>query len=301
MPRHAAIAVGAALLATALVAVAVRMEDPWSAEGHLAVAAVGAAVLLAAGLRERPAGGRPSAGTSGLLLGGLVAFAIADLRFLQALGGDDALETPRSLTAYFALLTAVALVAAWRSRSAACLLVGALAAGGTLLAAVRWVFDTENVASYRPAVLFLVLAFAVAARFARGRHRDVLADAAGLAVLALAFLGGGLFGIVGGGGLPDAWEAVVLAGAVGVVAYTALTRAPGPAVIAIVVLAAFASTAGAGEREIALDAVEDPSLVGWPIVLGVAGLAALAFGLTRPRDPDEAPEDRADVSREVRL
>lgn len=323
MPRHAAIAIGAALLATAVAVVEFRMDDPWANGVHFLVAAVPAALLLAAGLRERPLGDRPRTGASGLLLAGLAVFAIADFRLLQLLGSDDALDTPRSLTAFFAILAAVALVVAWRSRSAACLLLGALAAGGTALAAVRWIFDTENIASYRPVLLVLGLAFAAAAWATRDRtrHRDVLVDAAGFSILGIAWLGGGFFLFGFGGALPDAWAAVVLAGAAALIAYAARTRAPGPAVIAIVMLAFFTSNVAvelsgfdgeAIDGEGAPAEPDGPSLIGWPLVLLGLGGAALALGLTRRDDERDdgsdggaahrpPPEDPADVTREVRL
>lgn len=308
MPRHAVIAVGAALLALAFVVVELRMDDPWATGVLFLVAAVPAAALLAAGLREPPLGDRPRAGASALLLGGLAVFAFADYRLLQLLGRDDAFDAPRSLTVFFVLLTAAALLAAFRSRSAACLLVGALAFGGTVLAAVRWIFDTENIASYRPALLVLAVLFAAAAWAirARPRHRDVLVDAAGLSILVLAQLGGGLFlGL--GDGLPDAWEAGVLAGGLALVGYAALTRAPGPGVLALLILAAFSSLV-AIEQELVLDGEEpadEQSLVGWPLILLAGGVAALAYGLTRRRDDDTGSppprEDPADVTREVRV
>jgi peptidoglycan/LPS O-acetylase OafA/YrhL len=316
MPRHAVIAIGAALLAAAVVVVEFRMDEPWAIGVLFLVAAVPAAVLFAAGLRERPLADRPRAGTSALLLAGLAVFAAADYRLLQLLGSDDAFDAPRSLTAFFAILTAMALFLAWRSRSAACLLVGALAAGGTLLAAVHWVFDTENIASFRPVLLILAVAFAAAAWAVRDRwrHRDVLVDAAGLSIFAISWLSGGFFFLGGGEGLPDAWEAVLVVGGLCLVAYAALTRAPGPAVIGIFVLFFFAMTVAvqvvAGDFEGSAGGIEEdgPSLVGWPIILLVGALAALAYGLTRRADDDAdvvAPrgpeEDPTDVSREVRL
>ncbi len=302
MQRHAAIAVGAALLAAAFVVVQLRMDDPWATGVLFLVAAVPAAALLAAGLRDRPREEGPRAATSALLLGGLALFGVADGRFLQLVGSDDTLEAPRSLTAFFAILAAMALVAAWRSRSAACLLVAALAAGGTLLAAVWWVFDTENIASYRPALLFLALAFAGAAWLARRRprHRDVLVDAAGLAILALLQVGGALF-LGFGAGLPVFWEGVVLVAAVALVGYAALTRAPGPGLLAILVLAGLAFTVAFDQRVFFEDDGGDMSLVGWPLVLLVLGGLALAYGLTRREPGAPPPEDPTDVHREVRL
>lgn len=294
-----ALAAGAALLATAIGVTQVRLEDEWGSGVHLAVALVPAAALLAAGLAVRRDGNRPRASASGLLLAGLVLWAIADFRLLEVVTGDDPFDDGGpGLTAFFALLAGVALVAALRSGSAASLLVGALAVGGTTLAAVRWLFDTEDIASYRPVLLALAVAYAAGAYALRDRprHRDVMADAAGLAILAIAQLSGGFLFFFGGEGLPDPWAAVLLVAAVGLVAYTAATRAPGPAVIGLFVFASFASTVVTDEaafQDGSDPEEEDLGLMGWPVVLLALSLVAFAYGmLSRRRDTNHDP-DRA--------
>lgn len=298
-----AVALGAALLAVAVGVTQFRLDAEWGDGVHLAVAAVAAAALLVAGLRGRPAGDRPPAWVSALLLAGLALFALAAFRLIEViLDGDDPFEDDAGLTAYFALLTAVAAVCFVRSASAACLLVAALAAGGTVLAAIHWVFDTENIASYRPALLVLAVVYVAGAFALRGRprHRDVMVDAAGLAIFAIAALGGFFFFFLSDSA-PDAWEAVILGGGLALVAYTAVTHAPGPGVLALFLLYAFGSSvvSGADSGEIQVidaegEAPEDaPNLMGWPLVLLAMSLLALGYGMlsgrrNRDHDPDRA-------------
>ena len=298
-----AVALGTALLAVAVGVTQIRLDPEWGDGVHLAVAAVAAAALLVAGLRTRPAGDRPPARTSALLLAGLALFALADFRLIEVvLGGDEPFEDDAGLTAYFALLTAVAAACFARSASAACLLVAALAAGGTVLAAIHWVFDTENVASYRPALLVLAVVYAAVAFTLRGRprHRDVMVDAAGLAILAIASLGGFFFFFLSEPS-PDAWEAVLLGGGLALVAYTAVTHAPGPGVLALFLLYAFGSSAVAGVDSGEIQVIngqgeqpaDDPDLVGWPLILMAMSLLALGYGMlsgrrNRDHDPDRA-------------
>ncbi len=109
--------------------------------------------------------------------------------------------------------------------------------------------------------------------------------------------------------MPDFWEAIVLVGTAGLVAYTALTRAPGPGVIALLVLVMFVTSVG---YQVTYDFEgnenrRDATLVGWPLVLLVLGGLVLAYGLSRRRGDDDGhphrppPEDPTDVTREVRL
>lgn len=300
MPRQGAIAMAAALFAAAIVVVEFRMDEPWANGVHLVVAALPAAALLFAGLREPRVGERPTPAASALVLAGLALVAVADYRLWQVVSGGETFEGRRTLTAFFAVLALAAGGAAWRTRSAAALLVCALAVGGTVLAAVHWIFDTENVASYRPVLLALAVAFAAAAWALRAspRHRDVLVDAAGLSLFALLYASGTLLIVGVGEGIPDAWEAVVLVGALALIGYTVVTHAPGPGVLAILLLVLFATTVGyqAASYGFPEEDVSDPSLVGWPLVLLVLAGLVLAWGLRRAR----ASEDPGDVTREVR-
>jgi hypothetical protein len=281
-------AFGGILLALAVGVTEARLDDEWGTGLLFALALIAAVALLAAGLTAAGQDRRPTAVASCLLLAGLALWAIADFRLFDVLsGGDgDAFDRPSAVTGFFALLSVVALGCWWRSGSAACLLVGALAAGGTLISAVNWISDSEDIATYRPVLLVLAVAFSLVAAVLRrdDRHRDVMVDAAGLSILSIAALDGGFFIFFFGGHSPDAWEAVLLAGGIALVAYSLVTRAPGPALIALLVLASFALSAlslgESGGEEVAGHGLD---LAGWPIVLFVMSLATFAFGIVRGR------------------
>jgi hypothetical protein len=282
------LAFGGVLLAMAVYAVEVRMDEPW-AEGVLLLVATAGAVALFGLARAAPStDDPPAAAASALLLAGVAVSGIAIYRLGHILRDADPTDASGTLTWSFAALSAVALTAAARTRSAACLLAGAVAAAGTILAAVSWVFDTDNPATFRGVLGGLVVVFAAAAALARGRHREVLVDAAGLALLGISFLASGDSFIFLGGSLPDAWEAVLLAGALGLAGFSVATRAPGPAVLALLVSVAFVTSvvaAGSGSFTPAdeFSHRHPQTLVGWPLILLIAAAASVAYGVARSR------------------
>ena len=133
----------------------------------------------------------------------------------------------------------------------------------------------------------LALAYALVSLLLRGpapRHSEQMVNAAGLAVLAIALTGlvaglVGQFAPFGPGSdadfLPNGWELVVLLAGCGLVAYGAVDRAPGPAYLGVINLAAFVVAAGISE---------DDTLLYWPALVLILGLGAMFTGL-RPRAP----------------
>ena len=68
-----------------------------------------------------------------------------------------------------------------------------LAAGGAVLAAVNWIGSPEGTTAFRVTLVVLAVTYAaLATRVPAGRHRDVVVDAAGVGVLGIAALTGGL-------------------------------------------------------------------------------------------------------------
>ena len=113
------------------------------------------------------------------------------------------------------------------------------------------------------------------------RKSEILIDAAGLAIL---FIGiqGVVPGLIGGdeafgsdSALPDLWELVVFGAGVGLLAYGALDRSPGPAWLGFANLVVFVGAVG-------LDA--DETLYFWPLALLLVGALMMGAGL-RPREP----------------
>jgi hypothetical protein len=287
VPRSPAVAFGGVLLALGILSLEVRLDKPWGTFTLLLVAAAGAIGLLALAMVEDGGAERPAPASSVLLLAGIALVAATIYRLAQLLGADAALDAAGSLSWELLLFAAVTLALAASTRSAALLLVGSLAAGGVLLAGVSWIFDTQNAAVFRALLLVLAAAYAAAAAMLTGRHRDVLVDAAGVALLGISFLTGGFFFLLGGH-LPDAYEAVLLAGGLALAGYVLWTRAPGPALLSVLVLFGFVVSVVVGEAQILSDEEQaghyDSTLAGWPIILLLAAGASLAYGILRSRD-----------------
>ena len=188
------------------------------------------------------------------------------------LGAEDPERFPAGeLTWTLLVVAGVALYAALKRNSAICLLIAAIAGVGSLLAAWEWVFAPG-----------IVHRLALAAAAQRGRARDgrgwrcatarrgkaeLLIDAAGLAILVI-----GVQGLLGGdvrrglrrprAALPDFWELIVFGAGVGLIAFGALDRSPGPAWLGLANLVAFIVAAGTDG---------DATLYFWPLALLLVG------------------------------
>jgi hypothetical protein len=269
-----------------VVTVQTRMDDPW-ADGVLFLAAVvPALVVLGLGLAAARGDERSSAAATALLVAGLVLAGIAIARLGQLLAGGDYTGGGGTLTWMLALFTAVAAYCTARARSSACLLISSLAAVALLLEAVNWIFDTENVDTFRAllAVSFAVLF--VAGLAVSGRTGTILVGAAGVSVVASSYALGFVFifspeaGQLGWG-----WELINLVEGLALAAYAAAELAPGPGYLAFFVLLTFALIAatGAGGVIIGTEGQEHSnSLVGWPLTLGIGTALVTAWGLRRP-------------------
>jgi hypothetical protein len=283
----AAFGPAAVALALFIVAVEIRMDDPW-AEGVLAlVAAVPAALLLYLGLGASGNDGAPRAAVTIFLVAGLVLAGLAIARLGNALGGDDFTASGGTLTWMLALFTAVAAICAAKARSAACLLIAALAAVGLLMEAVNWIFGAEDIDTFRVLLAIAFGALLAAGLAVAGRSGTVLVAAAGVTVLAGSY-GTGIGLIFGdAGGLGWGWELVTLIEALALVAYAAQRLEPGPGYLAFFILVLFVFTAaalGGGEGGAFIDEAQDAappasSLIGWPLALGLGTVAAVLWGL----------------------
>jgi hypothetical protein len=271
-------------LATFVVLADVRMDDAWSSGALLAVAAAAAVVLLAAGLAAPRSGGGAGPGATALLVAGLVCTGVALQRLGESADGQDFSNHGATLTLVLGAGTVIAAFCAARGRSSACLLIAAVVAVGTLMAAWDWLFglDDRDAAHALVTVSFAVLLLAGMA--APGRAGVALVSAAGVTVLAGSYALGLSFGE--GGGEPWGWELVTLVQGLTLAGYAAVNRERGPGYLAFFVLLAFAMTAGAVESSSGIDdnGVIDvgASLVGWPLAVAAATILAAAYAL-RPR------------------
>jgi hypothetical protein len=284
--RGPLIAAGAVVLATGIVLAELRLDAELAPGVALVVVGAAAALILVLGLHAPNEDGGPPAYRSVLLVTGLLLLGDALLRLADVLGAEvDGVVPPAGTLTWTSLvLSAVAAYAAARSRSAACLLIAAIATGIAMLAALDWIVDPDGFGGARWLLLVLAAALVLAALRLRAdapRHAELLIDGAGFAILVI-----GLQAVLRGvlrtffDGLPDDllsvfWELVILAVACGLIAYGAVDRSPGPAWLGIANLTVFVAVAAEAA---------DATLYWWPLLLIVIGGGALAAGL-RPRSP----------------
>jgi hypothetical protein len=281
--RGPLIAAGAVVLAAGVALFEVRMVNELSDVVHFLALAAPAALILALGLQAPNEDGRPPAYQSVLLVTGLLLLEPALLRLGDVLGAEDPDDFPAGeLTWTLLVVAAVALYAGVRRNSAICLLLSAIAGVGSLPAAWEWVFAPGTFTAARWLLLAsagaLVLV-ALALRDRAPRQAELLIDAGGFAILfiGLQALASAVFADGTGGDpiLPGFWELILFGAGVGLIAFGAIDRSPGPAWLGVANLAAFIVAVG-------LDA--DATLYFWPLALLLVGGIMLAAGL-RPRQP----------------
>lgn len=292
--RGDVIAAGAVPLALAAIVIELRMTQ-WSLGPRFGVIAVIAALLLMMGWLAPLEGDSPRVYHSVLLLCGLLPLVVALVLLAEVLGASRP-PGPGGLFWVFAAEASVATASARRFNSGVCTLVAALAAAVAIEAFVLWAFKPHGLGAVRGTLVVLTLAFAVGAtrlRDRRRRHAVQLANAAGVAALALAVTylltsatesvitvtsgpGGVLRGAGRDAGEPGfGWELYLLAVGFGLIAYACADREPGPAYLGTAVLLVFALLVGG-------QLTKRGSLAGWPLFLLAVGAGGLVIGL-RPR------------------
>jgi hypothetical protein len=279
--RAAILAAGAIALTVAIVLIDERFTDTWAAGPRLLVTGAAAAFLLAVAFAapDEPDQPRPWLSTVLVCCFVLSLFALGNLA--DALGADGEFNGSGTLTWVALALTGLFAAFAVRRDSAVCTLLAGIMAVVTVLAFTDWAFDPSNVAKpWRWILLVATAAFLAAGaalRAERPRHAIALVDVAALTALGLAVavaidVVAGLFGDGGGSGnVAWGWELCVLAAGGAVAGFAILWRAAGPGYLAAAVLLAFVFMAASGD--------DDPSLIGWPIVVLVIAVAALGTAL----------------------
>ncbi len=298
--RGPLIAAGAVLVTLGIALEEVRLDDKLPTGVHLLILAVAAAAIYALGVQVVQQG-RPYAFQSVLLVCGLLLLFPALLTLADVLGADFG-EFPAGAVVWTSLLYAgAALYPAVARGSSICALIGALALGLAAMAFANWVFGANSAATYRWLLALAAVAYVIVCLALRGaapRHSEQMANAAGLAVLALgltavlpaiaAFLFP--FGAAAAGPLPNGWELVVFAAGCGLVAYGAVDRAPGPAYLGVANLALFLVSAAVSDED---------TLLYWPALILALGVGTMFAGL-RPREP-LPPEPSAYTTGDVPL
>jgi hypothetical protein len=282
--RGDVIAAGVVVLVTLMWTLVSRFGDTWATGVHLAYTAVACAFVGTMAFRAPLEGESPRAYQSVLYVGTVALWALVAGLLATQVGVDDFATFGASTTLAVAVLAFV--FARWRN-SAVCTLIGSLALGVAVVAAVGALW-TPGVETYRWVLLAESGVFSFAAigqRDRRPRHGVALIDAAGLAVLAIAatFVWPWYFGVAESiTGVGWGWELVLVAAGFGLVAYSSVDRQPGPAYLGVANLILFTVITSTG--------VDRPTVMGWPVVLAAAAVFLLVVGL-RPTTPAPPPPD----------
>lgn len=257
--RGPVIAAGGVSLAVGVVLTVLRLQDELAIGIDAALLLVPGALLFWLGAQAPNEQGEPPAYQSVLLCTGLP---LVYGGLLVALGGAlDELPPTWVLVTVSLVAAGLALWPAFARNSAISLLIAALLGGVAIEAVAGETFARWLLLAYAGALVLAALALRLTAR----RHAEVLIDAAGLAIAWLA--------VASGDGLPAFFEVVVLGAGLGLVAFGALDRSPGPAYLGVVNLILFIVAAARGE-----------TLFIWPLLLLAGGVLMLGAGL-RPRRP----------------
>lgn len=276
--RGPLIAAGAVPLGVGLALLELRLDDQLADPVHMLLLLAAGGLIFWLGAQAPNEDGVPPAYQSVLLVTGL-ALLYGGLLTAADVFGADFDRFPAGAIVWTALVTGgLALWPAFERNSAISLLLAALLGGVALVSAWSWLFDAGSASPYRillalyAAVLVLC---ALALRAPARRHAEVLIDAAGLAIAAIAVWEASPLLIFGSSSLPGIWELVLLGAGFGLVAFGALDRSPGPAylgVLNLVLFIVFVGNDGTG------------TLYWWPLFLLAGGAIMLAAGL-RPRAP----------------
>ncbi|MDA0180404.1 hypothetical protein OJ997_08880 [Solirubrobacter phytolaccae] len=257
--RGPLIAAGGVSLAVGITLTVLRLQETLPIGVDAALLLVPGALLFWLGAQAPNEQGEPPAYQSVLLCTGLP---LLYGGLLVALGGAlDEIPPTWVLVTVSIVAGGLALWPAFARNSAISLLVAAILGGVAIEAVAGATFARWLLLAYAGALVLAALALRLTAR----RHAEVLIDAAGLAIAWLA--------IASGDGLPGFFEVVVLGAGLGLVAFGALDRSPGPAYLGAANLILFIVAAARGE-----------TLFIWPLILLAGGVLMLAAGL-RPRRP----------------
>src|SRR3954451_11934063 len=225
--RGPLIAAGAVALGVAVTLAMLRLRDRRPDVLHRLVLLLVGGLIFWLGAQAPNEGGEPPAYQSVLLVTGAFLVYAGLLTTAGVLGADFGDVPSGALLWTSAVLGALLLWPAFERNSAISLLLAALLGGVALLAAWDFVFGSSSAAPYRwllaAYAAFLVLS-ALALREPARRHAEVLIDAGGLAIAAIALPSITLFSSSGSGSLPGIWETVLIGAGFGLVAFGALDR-----------------------------------------------------------------------------
>lgn len=277
-------------------------EAAWDDLPLLIVLLVPCALLYAVGvLAQRTGTGTGAQPWQAVLL--VTAVLLAPLALGQLLAVlDSGADSSFHLVWIFGSAAGLAAYAAFRLGASYQALLAALFLVVAWLGFADWVLDEPGLGTFRVLLIIAAAALLGGALLLRARNLSQapeLITAAGLAAVTAGLLGAFetaalLTGNIFGGGLEGEaqsafWDIALLVVSAALVAYGARVGARGPAYVGALGLFAFAILTGLelSGRELSeiLEGEPDQSLVGWPLLLLLAGGLALAAGLGLGRGP----------------
>lgn len=283
---------GGILLASGAVVLSIRKEGDWSSWALLVVFLIPCAALYALALAGRrwPSlqGWQSAFFAFAVLLLPLVFF-----QFIEAIDGDTGSRL--NVAWIFAVVAAVAAVTALRADAWWQMLIAGVYAGVAWLALWSEILDDPSGDTIRwLLILFAAILLLAAVLLARGNRRvgsDLITVAGIAAVLAggisLAGLAGGtadLSGVITGDtpNPSQGWNVFLLAVSLLLIAYGARAFTRGPAYVGAFGLVVFIGVVGT-DIVSRLEGEEGGGVVGWPLILLLAGAGLLIAGFLMPR------------------
>jgi hypothetical protein len=270
-----ALALGSIALALAVLMLTIRLGGPWASGVNLAYTAIAAALVLGLAYLTPTGSGRPAPYLTAIFVAGYSIAVIAILNLADVLGADG-LEAGTRVW-ILALLLGIAIYIALFYNSGVFTLLAGLVGIGLILSLVDWIFTPDDpVETYRWILVLIVLVYLAIAvlEIVPETYRQVaIVDAAGFALLALAFTFlSGVGGLdIGSEGTSAGWEIAILIGSVLLIGYAFLAGDPGPGYLGGFNIAAFGVIAAA---------TDEASVLWWPAILIAVAVAAVAAAFT---------------------
>jgi hypothetical protein len=303
-------ALGGLLLASGAVVLFIRKssQDEWGDFGRLLVLLIPCAVLYVLALGIVGPGRTPSASGAvsaevqpepwrpAFLVFAILLVPLTLFQFLQLVDGstDDSLNQAW----IFALTAVLAAYGSLRARISYALLLAALATIFAWLAFWDKVLDEPSGTTNRWLLVLIGIGLLLAAARLRARgdrEADELVTGGGVALVLAASLGavaiaiglvqglGGAFGLGEVGGVKQhmEWDFLLLLVSLALILYGSRSSIRGPAYIGAFGLLAFIASVGVEIARVADQKQPEGELIGWPILLLIAGVAGIAFGFGR--------------------
>ena len=285
--RDALLIAGGVLFATGAIVLFIRKGTDWADFPLLLVVGVPFVLLYGLGVSGRSSTELEPWRVALIVIGIVLApLALAQLRDTLGLSDDSSFW----IFVIFGLTAALAGHASFVVGSAYAAFLMAVAGLVAWLALWDWILDDPGTNTLRWLLIVIGVAYLALAYSLRGGapQEPEVVTAAGIAGVVACVIGvaeSGIQAVVGVGVVPGGgegqsvfWDALLLLISLALVAYAALRPARGPAYVGFAGLLAFALITGAQVSSLIEGDEPDQSIVGWPLLLLLAGGAALAVG-----------------------